>query len=52
MALCGYNIGGTPSEIIEKLRQKFANLQKQYFNYIKHVNTTGEKKRDPPPYFD
>ncbi|KAF5294106.1 hypothetical protein FQR65_LT10931 [Abscondita terminalis] len=36
----------------EKCRQKFANLQRTYLNYIKHIKTTGEEKKDPPPYFN
>lgn len=36
----------------EKCRQKFANLQRSYLNYRKHIKTTGTEKRDFPPYFE
>lgn len=45
----GYNLGAGGAE---KCRQKFANLQKTYMGHVKHMKTTGEKKRDPPLYFD
>lgn len=39
-------------EDAERCRQKFANLQRGYVNYIKNMKTTGAGKRDPPPYFN
>lgn len=35
----------------EKCRQKFANLQKAYLQYIKHQNTTGSERNDDIPLF-
>jgi hypothetical protein len=51
MADSGFNVG-EGEEAVEKLRQKFANLQKQYLKHIQHVKQTGEEKREPPPFFN
>jgi hypothetical protein len=50
LAEAGFNCG-IGKEGGERCRQKFANLQKQYLNHLKHVQRTGEEKRDPPPFF-
>lgn len=47
----GYNVG-QGKEAGEKCRMKFANMQKQYLLYIKHIKTTGVEHRDPPLYFE
>lgn len=51
MNIGGYYVG-EKKEAIEKCRMKFANLQRNYLNYWKHVSTTGGEKRDPPPFFE
>jgi hypothetical protein len=51
MADSGFKVG-EGKEAVEKLRQKFANLQKQYLKHIQHVKQTGEEKREPPPFFN
>lgn len=43
---------GEKKEAVEKCRMKFANLQKSYLNYIRHINSTGTDKKDPPPYYE
>jgi hypothetical protein len=35
----------------EKCRQKYANLQNRYFLHLKHLKTTGEERKEEPPYF-
>lgn len=47
----GYEMPGG-REGAERCRQKFANLQRSYMNYIKQMKTTGSERRDPPPYFE
>lgn len=51
MQNAGYYIG-EGKEAAERCRQKFANLQKQYMNHVKHMTTTGEQRKDPPPFFE
>ncbi|CAG9760046.1 unnamed protein product [Ceutorhynchus assimilis] len=46
----GYNVGDR-REGAERCRLKFANLQKQYLQHIRHMNTTGEKKKNEPSFF-
>ncbi|KAL1493853.1 hypothetical protein ABEB36_009539 [Hypothenemus hampei] len=36
----------------EKCRQKFANLQRSYMNFVQNMKKTGSGKRDPPPFFN
>jgi len=52
MGEMGFNVGGSGKEVVEKLRLKFANLQKQYFLYIKHQKSTGESQKDPPSHLE
>lgn len=47
----GYSCG-TGKERGERCRQKFSNLQKQYLQHKQHMRKTGEKKKEPPPFFD
>jgi ferritin-like protein len=49
LAEAGFNCG-IGKDGGESCWQKFANLQKQYLNHLKHVKRTGEEKRDPPPF--
>lgn len=43
---------GEGKDAVEKMRLKFSNLQKQYLLYIKHMKSTGESQKDPPPFFE
>lgn len=36
----------------EKCRQKFANLQRTYMNFVRKVDTTGEYRVERPPYYE
>ncbi|KAL1489776.1 hypothetical protein ABEB36_013710 [Hypothenemus hampei] len=36
----------------EKCRQKFANLQRSYMNFVQNMKKTGSGKRDHPPFFN
>ncbi|KAL1488112.1 hypothetical protein ABEB36_015070 [Hypothenemus hampei] len=47
MNAAGYVVGESKVGI-EKCRQKFANLQRSYINYVEHMKKTDESKRDPP----
>lgn len=51
MKIMGFDVGDG-KEGGERCRQKFANLQRSYVNFKKHMKTTGEEKCNPPPFFD
>ena len=50
MYALGFDVG-TGRDAVEKLRQKFSNLQKQYMKHVSHMKRTGEEKKEPPPFF-
>ncbi|KAK4882306.1 hypothetical protein RN001_005625 [Aquatica leii] len=46
----GFKLGSNGSE---RCRQKFANLQKMYFGYIRgHVKKTGTEKKEEPMFYE
>ncbi|XP_044760423.1 uncharacterized protein LOC123317876 [Coccinella septempunctata] len=49
MEEAGYNLGDNG---VERCRQKFANLQKQYLAHLNHMKKTGSEQREQPLYFD
>lgn len=52
-ALCemGFDVG-SGKEGAEKCRQKFANLQKKYTNYVDNINKTGSAFSQKPMFYD
>lgn len=51
MVNAGFNVG-IGREASEKCRQKFANLQRAYINFINHVNKTGQEFQKEPPFYE
>lgn len=47
----GFNFNVSKTQAGEKCRQKFANLQKTYMNYISHCKQTGNERKEPPQYY-
>lgn len=47
----GFDLGNI-KDSAEKCRQKFANLQKGYINFINHCKKTGNEKRNPPQFYE
>ncbi|CAH1105142.1 unnamed protein product [Psylliodes chrysocephalus] len=52
MKKAGYNLGESIKQNTEKCRQKFANLQKSYINFLDSVKKTGAEYQSKPAYFD
>lgn len=48
----GYMISGNKSDVAEKCRQKFANLQRTYMQFVDNMKKTGTENIPKPPFFE